>query len=240
MDGRGEPAEINGTRRLGDRLWPQDAWARRGRWSARDIAGLGMLLALDHALHVFEAQLPTLPIPGAKIGWPTSSRSLRLYAWGFWRSPPHRGHEADRRFAGDRHPLCPGLRLWYGRAVFERHRHGRAASLRRASPGPGGREPGGRDGPTTSDSSWWPGRCWASPKSFSTCPYLLWFAVPSGALVGVTATKLLSLAGNCSGQHLKKPWQSFAGWNKPKVIAGPRWVTSSRARRHGPRHRLGV
>lgn len=54
---------------------------RAGR-TAQDIARLGMLLALATALHTFEAQLPALPIPGAKVGLANVVSLLALYAFG--------------------------------------------------------------------------------------------------------------------------------------------------------------
>lgn len=54
---------------------------RVGR-TAQDIARLGMLLALATALHTFEAQLPALPIPGAKVGLANIVSLLALYAFG--------------------------------------------------------------------------------------------------------------------------------------------------------------
>src|SRR5690606_29264444 len=52
-------------------------------WSARDVARLGVFLALATALHIFEAQLPALPIAGAKIGLANLVSMFALYAWGF-------------------------------------------------------------------------------------------------------------------------------------------------------------
>lgn len=64
----------------------QATWSsglRRGQGrTAQDVARLGMLLALATALHVFEAQLPALPIPGAKIGLANVVSLLALYAFG--------------------------------------------------------------------------------------------------------------------------------------------------------------
>jgi len=70
---------------LQEALWAQDAWeqAKDSLWGARDIARLGMLLALATTLHIFEAQLPSLPIPGAKIGLANLVSLFALYVWGF-------------------------------------------------------------------------------------------------------------------------------------------------------------
>lgn len=54
---------------------------REGR-TAQEVARLGMLLALATALHIFEAQLPALPIPGAKVGLANVVSLLALYAFG--------------------------------------------------------------------------------------------------------------------------------------------------------------
>lgn len=50
--------------------------------TAQEVARLGMLLALATALHTFEAQLPALPIPGAKVGLANVVSLLALYAFG--------------------------------------------------------------------------------------------------------------------------------------------------------------
>lgn len=54
----------------------------RTGWTPQDVARLGMLLALATALHTFEAQLPALPIPGAKVGLANVVSLLALYAFG--------------------------------------------------------------------------------------------------------------------------------------------------------------
>ena len=51
-------------------------------WSAREIARLGVLLALATSLHIFEAQLPSPAHPGAKIGLANLVSLFALYAWG--------------------------------------------------------------------------------------------------------------------------------------------------------------
>lgn len=50
--------------------------------SARDVARLGVFLALGVALHVLEAQLPALPIPGAKLGLANVVSLVALFLWG--------------------------------------------------------------------------------------------------------------------------------------------------------------
>ncbi|BAS29240.1 heptaprenyl diphosphate synthase [Limnochorda pilosa] len=47
------------------------------------MARLGMFLALGVALHVLEAQLPSLPLPGAKLGLANIVSLVALYLWGF-------------------------------------------------------------------------------------------------------------------------------------------------------------
>ena len=50
----------------------------------RQTARLGLLLSLAAALHIVEAQLPALPLPGAKLGFANLVTVLVLYTWG-WR-----------------------------------------------------------------------------------------------------------------------------------------------------------
>lgn len=52
--------------------------------ACRKLARLGLLLALATALYVVEAQLPALPLPGARLGLANLVSLLVLYGWG-WR-----------------------------------------------------------------------------------------------------------------------------------------------------------
>lgn len=47
-------------------------------------ARLGLLLSVAAVLHVIEAQLPSLPLPGARLGLANLASILAIYAWG-WR-----------------------------------------------------------------------------------------------------------------------------------------------------------
>jgi heptaprenyl diphosphate synthase len=51
-------------------------------WQPKDIARLGMMLALATALHIFESQLPSLPLPGARIGLANVVSLFALYCFG--------------------------------------------------------------------------------------------------------------------------------------------------------------
>ena len=54
----------------------------RAHRSAQDVARLGVFLALGVALHVLEAQLPALPLPGAKVGLANLVSLVALHLWG--------------------------------------------------------------------------------------------------------------------------------------------------------------
>ena len=49
---------------------------------AREVARLGIFLALGVALHVVEAQVPALPLPGARLGLANVVCLVALYLWG--------------------------------------------------------------------------------------------------------------------------------------------------------------
>lgn len=166
-------------------------------WSARDVARLGVFLALATALHIFEAQLPALPIPGAKIGLANLVSMFALYAWGF--------REAllivvMRQLVGS---LVTGT-LFAPAFVFGLT--GGVVSvavmalvLRLA----------GALGPVavslmgaTAHNVGQLLAAWAmlgQAQVFYYLPYLLWFAVPSGALVGVAAKRLLPFVSLAAG-----------------------------------------
>jgi len=170
------------------------AGGRRARkaaacWSAADVARLGVFLALATSLHIFEAQLPALPIPGAKIGLANLVSLFALYAWGF--------REAllivvMRQIVGS---LVTGTifapAFVFGVAGGTLSVIVMALVLRFA----------GALGPVavslmgaTAHNIGQLFAAWAmlgQVQVFYYLPYLLWFAVPSGALVGVTAKRLL-------------------------------------------------
>lgn len=50
--------------------------------ASRRTARLGLLLALATVLYVVEAQLPLLPLPGARLGLANLVTLLALYGWG--------------------------------------------------------------------------------------------------------------------------------------------------------------
>ena len=159
-------------------------------WSAREIARLGVLLALATSLHIFEAQLPSLPIPGAKIGLANLVSLFALYAWGV--------REAlliavMRQLVGSLVTgafLTPAFAFGMAGGVLSVVV---MAGLLRIGGGVLGPVAISLAGATAHNV----GQllvAWAmlgQPQVFFYLPYLLWFAVPSGALVGVTATRLL-------------------------------------------------
>ena len=181
---------------LQEALWAQDAWelGKDSTWGARDIARLGMLLALATTLHIFEAQLPSLPIPGAKIGLANLVSLFALYVWGF--------REAlllavMRQLVGS---------LVTGTLFTPAFAFGLAGGLLSVVVMAFLLQVGGKLlGPVAISLAGATAHnvgqlmvAWAmlgQSQVFYYLPYLLWFAVPSGALVGVTASKLLSLAG---------------------------------------------
>ena len=195
------------------------------RWSARDIARLGVFLALATSLHIFEAQLPALPVPGAKIGLANLVSLFALYAWGL--------REAllivvMRQLVGS---LVTGTifapAFVFGMAGGALSVIVMALALRL----------GRRLGPVAVSlmgatshnigqllAAWW---MLGQVQVFYYLPYLLWFAVPSGALVGVTARRLLPFislvqpgeapeapgaAGNEPGVRARERFESRAAW----------------------------
>src|SRR5690606_3591981 len=158
-------------------------------WSARDVARLGVLLALATSLHIFEAQLPALPVPGAKIGLANLVSLFALYAWGM--------REAMlivvmRQLVGS---LVTGT-LFAPAFVF-----GMAGGVLSVAVMAAALRLGPAMGPVAVSllgatshnigqlfAAWW---MLGQVQVFYYLPYLLWFAVPSGALVGVTARRLL-------------------------------------------------
>ena len=202
------------------------------------VWGCSWLVAMS--LHVFEAQLPTLPIPGAKIGPANLVSLFALYAWGFREALLIAVDEADRRLAGYRYPFAPAFAFGMAGGVLASSSWPRA-SLRRSCPGPGGRGAWrARTGCHNVEQLLVAWRCRASPKSFSTCLDLLWFAVPSGAVVGVTATELLPFAGLLVPSPGKSPPWTYStfGILRRKARSLPGRAQSVGARPEHPFHPL--
>lgn len=155
---------------------------RRSGRTAQDVARLGMLLALATALHTFEAQLPALPIPGAKVGLANVVSLLALFAFGL--------REALlivtlRQVAGS---------LFIGTFLSPAFFFGLAGGLLSVFAMQGVRWIVPKASPVTMSLvgaaahnagqllvAWW---LTAQPAVFIYLPYLLWFAVPAGAFIG--------------------------------------------------------
>lgn len=162
--------------------------SRSGR-TAHDIARLGMLLALATALHTFEAQLPALPIPGAKVGLANVVSLLALYAFGL--------REALlivvlRQVAGS---------LFVGTFLSPAFFFGLAGGILSVLAMQTVRWIVPKATPVTTSLvgaaahntgqlvvAWW---LTAQPAVFVYLPYLLWFAVPAGAFIGRLMESLL-------------------------------------------------
>lgn len=162
-------------------------------WSARDIARLGVLLALATSLHIFEAQLPSLPIPGAKMGLANLVSLFALYAWGF--------REAlliavMRQLVGSLVTgtlFSPAFAFGLAGAILSVVVMALLIRIAGRLLGPVAVSLAGATAHNIGQLL----VAWAmlgQPQVFYYLPYLLWFAVPSGTLVGVTATKLLPFA----------------------------------------------
>lgn len=150
--------------------------------SAHDIARLGMLLALATALHTFEAQLPALPIPGAKIGLANIVSLLALFAFGF--------RDAVllvvlRQIAGSiviGTFLTPAFFFGLAGSLLSVFVMAAIRWLWRGA-GPVVVSLGGATAHNMGQLlvAWW---LTGQAAVFLYLPYLLWFAVPAGALVG--------------------------------------------------------
>lgn len=206
-------AVVSGRERMLPGFGPQSA-ARSvssAYWSARDIARLGMLLALATSLHIFEAQLPSLPIPGAKIGLANLVSLFALYAWGF--------REAlliavMRQLVGSLVTgtlFAPAFAFGLAGGILSVVVMAVLLAIGGRVLGPVAISLGGATAHNVGQLM----VAWAmlgQPQVFFYLPYLLWFAVPSGALVGVTATKLLPFA-----DLLLAPAPDGAAHSKPSL-----------------------
>lgn len=157
--------------------------------TAQEVARLGMLLALATALHTFEAQLPALPIPGAKVGLANVVSLLTLYAFGL--------REALlivllRQIAGS---------LFMGTFLSPAFFFGLAGGLLSVVAMQTVRWVMPKASPVTTSLigaaahntgqlvvAWW---LTEQAAVFFYLPYLLWFAVPAGAFVGRLMESLL-------------------------------------------------
>lgn len=196
MNGVGVGRAAMAKERAGAAFWAGNALgqAQDSIWSAKDIARLGMLLALATSLHIFEAQLPSLPIAGAKIGLANLVSLFALYAWGF--------REAlliavMRQLVGSLVTgtlLTPAFAFGLAGGVLSVVVMAALLAVGGRVLGPVAISLGGATAHNVGQLM----VAWAmlgQLQVFYYLPYLLWFAVPSGALVGVTASRLLALAG---------------------------------------------
>lgn len=192
---------------------------QRRRRSAHDIARLGMLLALATALHTFEAQLPALPIPGAKLGLANIVSLLALFAFGF--------RDAVllvilRQIAGS---IVIGTFLtpafFFGLAgsllsVFV------MAAIRLVWPtsGPVVVSLGGATAHNMGQLlvAWW---LTGQVAVLLYLPYLLWFAVPAGALVGRLFELLLPYL------RVSGVWRGTDARDVPPARRGVEWGVSA-------------
>lgn len=167
-------------------------WAasKASRWDAKDVARLGMLLALATTLHIFEAQLPALPIPGAKIGLANLVSLFALYAWGM--------REAlliaiMRQLVGSLVTgtlFAPAFAFGFAGALLSVLTMGAVKAVAGRIMGPVAISLLGAVAHNTGQLF----VAWAllgQVQVFFYLPYLLWFAVPSGSLVGLTMMRLL-------------------------------------------------
>lgn len=163
--------------------------ASGSRRTAHDIARLGMLLALATALHTFEAQLPALPIPGAKVGLANVVSLLALYAFGLREALTI---VVLRQVAGS---------LFVGTFLSPAFFFGLAGGILSVLAMQTVRWIVPKATPVTTSLvgaaahntgqlivAWW---LTAQPAVFLYLPYLLWFAVPAGAFIGRLMESLL-------------------------------------------------
>lgn len=205
-------------------------WNQAGastRWSTNDIARLGLLLALATTLHIFEAQLPALPIPGAKIGLANIVSLIALYVWGV--------REALlltvlRQLVGS---LVTGTLF---SPVFAFGLAGSVLSVLVMALAllVGGRILGPVAVSLLGATAHNVGQlfvAWAllgQPQVFYYLPYLLWFAVPSGALVGVTVLRMLPVAlGDLSATPAKGVQRTLAWGTATALVLAGVWLTVS-------------
>ncbi len=199
------------------------------RWSARDVARLGVFLALATSLHIFEAQLPALPVPGAKIGLANLVSLFALYAWGF--------REAllivvMRQLVGSLVTgtiFAPAFVFGMAGGVLSVIVMALAFRLSR-SLGPVAVSLMGATSHNVGQlfAAWW---MLGQVQVFYYLPYLLWFAVPSGALVGVTAKRLLPFVSLAQPGGVKPvpgtPAEVFGTREREKLESWAAWATAS-------------
>lgn len=167
------------------------------RLAGRKVARLGVLLALAVTLYIFESLLPALPIPGAKLGLANLVSLLAVLVWG--------GREAmmlvvARQLLGS---LATGTFLsttfYFGLAGGMASVFAMTALVRlsRNRVSPTGISIAGAA--THNVAQLLVARLFTGNWAIlAYLPYLLWFSLPTGALIGVVGTTLLPYLNACN------------------------------------------
>lgn len=176
---------------------------------AREVARLGVFLALGVALHVVEAQVPALPLPGARLGLANVVSLVALYLWG--------AREALllvvlRQVLGS---LVTGTLLsapfWFGLTGGMVSVSIMAAAARTAPRilSPLGVSLAGAAAHNTGQLlvAW---ILTGQRAVLAYLPFLLWFSLPAGALVGWLGLRIMTalppeVAGQDSGPRGERP-----------------------------------
>lgn len=176
-------------RREMDYSWLRSKQNVTGSVGTQKVARLGLLLAMAVGLQVFEGQLPSLPIPGAKLGLANLVSLLIILLWG-WREAML--VVVTRQFLGS---LATGTFLstsfFFGLAggVTSVVTMSLAASSHKARLSPIGISLIGAitHNCTQLLVAW---AITSVPAILGYLPFLLWFSLPAGALVGALAQLL--------------------------------------------------
>ncbi|MBE3576478.1 MAG: Gx transporter family protein [Limnochordales bacterium] len=208
----------------------------------RKVAQLGVLLAIAITLYVFESLLPSLPLPGAKLGLANLVSLLAVLAWG-WREAMML--VVARQLLGS---LATGTFL---SAPFFFGLAGGIASVvtMRAAACLGGRRisPAGVSivgAATHNVAQLMVARLFTGEWAIlAYLPYLLWFSLPTGTLVGVAGAYLLPYLASCNhslaGTAARTAGPAPAGnRNMEKVIPGV--LSALYGIRSGLARRLGL
>mgnify|MGYP000881559269 CR=1 FL=1 len=182
---------------------PATATTATGTWSAsrvqpgRKVAQLGVLLAIAVALYIFESQLPALPIPGAKLGLANLVSLLAVLTWG-WREATML--VVARQLLG---ALATGTFLstpfFFGLAggmasVITMTATARLGGYRLSPTGVSIVGAATHNVAQLMVARLFTGE-WAI---LAYLPYLLWFSLPTGALIGAAGTCLLPYLAACN------------------------------------------
>ena len=158
--------------------------------STRKAAYLGVLLAIAVTLYVFESLLPALPVPGAKIGLANLASLLAVLIWG-WREAlllvvarQVLGSLATGTFlsAPFLFGLAGGIASVGAMSVTSRVARGRLSPTGVSIAGAATHNVAQLLVARLLTGGW---------AILAYLPYLLWFSLPTGALIGVIAAYLL-------------------------------------------------